>query len=289
MNSEHRGFYALFLLLLSACGGRVSLGDLGGNNLLDASLDAYIQPPTTGGAGGTGASGAGGSSAGTGGEGGEGGEGGNAGSSAGNGGQGGTGGGAGGTGGAGATGGAGGTGGAGATGGSGGGAGTRIVDAGGGRDGWDSGVPDINDPTFRCSSGSVWKGGYGGSALMAPGTPCMASGCHSTVGTRMTMAGTIYGPAGLRDHDNCNGLDGTSSGAAVIPFDDAGNEVVGRLQVNAAGNFYTNRTLPPSYRVKIVAMGREFIMQTPVTDGNCNSCHTADGAAGAMGRIIPSP
>jgi hypothetical protein len=278
MKSEHRGFYAVFLLLLSACGGRVSLGDLGGNNPPDASLDVHIQPPTTGGAGGaggTGATGAGGSSAGTGGAGGEGGEGGNAGSSAGNGGVGGT------------LGGAGGTGGAGATGGSGGSAGSGIVDGGGHRDGWDSGVPDINDPTFRCSSGSVWKGGYGPSPLMAPGTPCMASGCHSTVGTRMTMAGTVYGPAGLRDHDNCNGIDG--AGVAVILFDDAGNEIAPRLQVNAAGNFFTNRLLPPSFRVKVVTSGRESVMQTPVTDGNCNSCHTADGTAGAMGRIVPSP
>ena len=144
--------------------------------------------------------------------------------------------------------------------------------------------------TFRCSSGSVWTGGSAASPLMTPGAPCMASGCHtSSSPTPMTMAGTVYALAGLRDDNDCNGVDGSGMAIAVMDDMGMGMEIFPRIQVNSVGNFFTSRTLPASFRVKLIAMGREAVMQTSVTDGNCNSCHTARGNMGALGRIFPQP
>jgi hypothetical protein len=73
----------------------------------------------------------------------------------------------------------------------------------------------------------------------------------------------------------------------VTDLDDM--EIIPRLQVNSVGNFFTNRPLPATYRVQVVMMGRRAVMQTPVTNGDCNSCHSADGTMGATGRITPAP
>jgi hypothetical protein len=136
-----------------------------------------------------------------------------------------------------------------------------------------------------CMSGVRWNGSN--NDLMNPGVPCMGSGCHtSSSKSPLTLAGTVYPPNGRRDENNCNGING--SGVAVAIMDENGVEVGGRLQVNAAGNFYTNRMLPPSYKVKVISMGREAVMEAPVTDGNCNYCHTSDPAfMMAKGRIAP--
>ena len=103
----------------------------------------------------------------------------------------------------------------------------------------------------------------------------------------MTLAGTVYAFEGVRDDNDCNGVDG--AGMAITVMDDMGMEIFPRIQVNSVGNFYTNKALPASFRVKVIGMGREAVMQTVVTDGNCNSCHTAGGNMGALGRIFPQP
>jgi hypothetical protein len=64
------------------------------------------------------------------------------------------------------------------------------------------------------------------------------------------------------------------------------NEFIARIQVGPVGNFYTSKALPPSFRVKVVARGMEFRMMAPVTDGNCNYCHSPDGFMNAAGRIV---
>jgi hypothetical protein len=62
------------------------------------------------------------------------------------------------------------------------------------------------------------------------------------------------------------------------------------LQINRVGNFFTSRAMPVSYRVKIIAAGIERVMQAPVTNGDCNVCHTAVGTQGASGRVVkPAP
>jgi hypothetical protein len=39
------------------------------------------------------------------------------------------------------------------------------------------------------------------------------------------------------------------------------------------------------FTAKVTFQGREIVMTTPQTDGDCNSCHTETGANGAPGRI----
>ena len=58
------------------------------------------------------------------------------------------------------------------------------------------------------------------------------------------------------------------------------------LQVNAVGDFYAIRLpLVPPYTAKVVANGRENAAHVPQLSGDCNSCHTEQGAQGAPGRI----
>jgi hypothetical protein len=142
-----------------------------------------------------------------------------------------------------------------------------------------------------CQSGVRWSGNDP-SALHFPGRPCMGSGCHSDKSkTPMTIGGTIYPLKGDHDDDNCNGLNSSMVGAAVAILDGPmGAELPsfgGRLQVNTAGNFYSAKALPPSFHVKVISGGRDAFQLSAVTDGNCNSCHTKDGVAGAKGRIVP--
>jgi hypothetical protein len=139
-------------------------------------------------------------------------------------------------------------------------------------------------PASACSSKAVWTDGVLGSPFMTPGRPCIP--CHSSADrTPFTVAGTVYGSLG--DPDDCNGIDGTLGGAIGI-MDEMGAEIVPRLQINRVGNFFSARILPRAYRVKIIVSGRESIMRAPVTNGDCNVCHTAKGAQGASGRITRS-
>jgi hypothetical protein len=40
------------------------------------------------------------------------------------------------------------------------------------------------------------------------------------------------------------------------------------------------------FRAKVVYQGRERVMNTAQTNGNCNSCHTQNGTGSAPGRIV---
>jgi hypothetical protein len=161
----------------------------------------------------------------------------------------------------------------------------------------DTGPPEVM--AGKCFSGRRWTGGKG-TELMNPGVPCMGPGCHSPNSKApivpMTMGGTIYAPMGPNnenhDDNDCNGIDGT--GMALAVFDEANTmEVHSRIFVNAVGNFYTSKALPPVYRVRVVQGGREAIMNAPVNGamggGDCNFCHQALDYMGAKGRIVPKP
>jgi hypothetical protein len=141
---------------------------------------------------------------------------------------------------------------------------------------------DGGPPVESCTSKSAWTGGLKGSDEMTPGRACMACHVMTPAAPQYTVAGTVY--AGRHDADDCNGVDGL--GIAVAFSDDAGNELGPRLQLNRVGNFFSTRAMPPFYRVKVLAGGRESIMQSPVTTGDCNLCHTASGASGASGRLL---
>jgi len=168
-------------------------------------------------------------------------------------------------------------------------------------DEYDAGVPPpVSDAKSEveavvsgpCASGVRWNSTMPPSDKMNPGVPCWgAGGCHTPSSkTVLTAAGTIYPLNGLHDENNCYGLDSTMTGAAIAIFDvDTGNEILPRLQMNPAGNFWTTRPMPAKYMVKLFSNSKIVEMIAPVTDGNCNYCHSAEGIMMAKGRIIPPP
>ena len=138
------------------------------------------------------------------------------------------------------------------------------------------------DPLVRpavCTSNVRWTRGNSGSSSMNPGRACIT--CHAgNAGPDFKIAGTLF-PTG-HEPDLCNGVNGTSGARVVIV--DAANRTI-TLTPNGAGNFTYSGTLTTPFRAKVTYQGRERIMATPQTRGDCNACHTQNGANMAPGRI----
>lgn len=149
--------------------------------------------------------------------------------------------------------------------------------------------------TASCSSGSMYTGGGGeegdddavdtaaatdeeeGGATMSPGRDCIS--CHASgEGPDYTIAGTVMGA--YDDIDDCNGVTDVT-----VTLTDA-DGVVTTLTTNAAGNFFSTAELVMPYTVELSAGGQTRAMSTAQSDGNCATCHTADGANDAPGRIL---
>jgi hypothetical protein len=129
-----------------------------------------------------------------------------------------------------------------------------------------------------CTSGRYWTGGNRESPLMHPGMACIQ--CHTDMreGPRFKIAGSVY-PTGHEPND-CNGAT-----SATIEVTDAGNRVT-NLAVNAAGNFSSQATFTFPIRVAVVANGKRRDMIGAPASGDCNTCHTQNGAMMAPGRIV---
>lgn len=148
--------------------------------------------------------------------------------------------------------------------------------------GGSAGGPPSMDPLFAmptCTSMTAWSRGNQGSASMNPGMACIS--CHSSgEGPRFTVAGTVY-PTG-HEPDRCNSLVGTA-GARIVIIGADGKMLT--LTPNAAGNFSSNAALKTPYQAKVTYQGRERLMVSMQTSGDCNSCHTQTGSNLAPGRI----
>lgn len=143
------------------------------------------------------------------------------------------------------------------------------VDAGAGADGG-----------ATCTSGQFWTMGNTGSGLMNPGQTCQ--GCHQVMGgPAFTVAGTVF--PSLGDPNNCNGTN--ANGTLTVIITDAQNRQT-RIPVNAAGNFYTRARIRAPFRARVTDGTKTRAMGGAVTAGDCNRCHTANGANGAPGRIL---
>ena len=142
--------------------------------------------------------------------------------------------------------------------------------------------PDPFSVAPTCTSNTTWTRGTSGSASMEPGMACI--NCHASSGGEaptFTIAGTLYPTA--HEPDLCNGANGTDGAQVVIT---GANGVSATLTPNGAGNFsYTGAVATP-FRAKVIYMGRERDMAAAQTSGDCNSCHTQNGAMSAPGRII---
>jgi hypothetical protein len=147
-------------------------------------------------------------------------------------------------------------------------------------------MPGPFDGPPVCSSGTTWTGGNRESPVMHPGLACIA--CHATShdaaasgpadAPRFSIAGTVY-PTGHEPND-CNGAT-----AAVVEITDASGKVTS-LPINAAGNFFTSAAIASPFHVAVVAHGKRRAMAPSPPNGDCNSCHTQNGANGAPGRIV---
>jgi hypothetical protein len=133
----------------------------------------------------------------------------------------------------------------------------------------------------RCTSMSFWTQGDRESPLMHPGGACIACHTERDEGPTFSIAGTLFPTA--KEQDDCNGVD-ASYGATVVITDANGEE--SRLKVNGAGNFFIEqRSIATPYRAKVVYNGLEREMVAAQTVGDCNTCHTENGASGAPGRV----
>ncbi len=137
------------------------------------------------------------------------------------------------------------------------------------------------DTPTTCSTGAHWTRGNHESPLMRPGGACIS--CHQGgEGPWFSLAGTVY--ASAHEPNDCTG-GATAGGSPTVEITDASGHVFS-LNVNSAGNFFTQQAVSTPYTARVLYQGRARAMVTPQTSGDCNTCHTETGANGAPGRVM---
>lgn len=134
--------------------------------------------------------------------------------------------------------------------------------------------PDAGAPV--CTSGLYDTRSFGPG--MGPGRSC--NECHGQNELDppiFTIAGTVY-PA-LREPADCVG----DTSATVVVTDAKGTTLT--LPTSAAGNFTSQQAVVFPIQVKVTRGDQTREMETSPYSGDCNSCHTQDGAQGAPGRV----
>jgi hypothetical protein len=156
----------------------------------------------------------------------------------------------------------------------------------------DAGTPPPADAGMQvpqpttCASGSHWTNGNNGNSNMNPGLACKA--CHATnaVFYNYQFMGTVF--PSLHEQDKCNAP--PVSGGIVEIIDANGNVAATLTPDSPSGNFHSAipvlDLVQVPYTARITANGHTAMMTTPQMSGDCNSCHTEQGANGAPGRIV---
>lgn len=145
----------------------------------------------------------------------------------------------------------------------------------------DAGVSlgDAAMPT-NCTIGPAGAVAFVPLETMAPGMDCGA--CHLAIGKPVYIAGTVE-PT-YHEPDLCLGV----AGLQIEIVDHAG--AAHTLPVDSSGNFVDQNPLalwPAPWKVAVLSGSSRREMISTVTDGDCNSCHTAAGASNEPGRILP--
>lgn len=154
------------------------------------------------------------------------------------------------------------------------------------------------DPAFTgpsvCTSGEISKWGEDppNRLDMYPGRAC--NDCHANSNEFEPLpifaaAGTVY-PTG-HEPDDCIGVDGTALTDVLVVVTGADGKSF-NTRPRKSGNFAFGKialTLP--YTAKVVSSAGERVMSGPQMNGDCNLCHTDQGAASngsatAPGRIV---
>jgi hypothetical protein len=168
------------------------------------------------------------------------------------------------------------------------------TDAGGHGGGSGSSDAGLLSPT-TCASNSYWTMFTNGSPSMNPGYACRA--CHlgqnfqgqnpnkeSKSERAYFFIGTVFPSA--HEKDLCNSPPPAGAKVEILNKD---GTVGDTLLVNSVGNFFSSTVTTPvvlPYTARLVANGKTKSMATGQTSGDCNSCHTEQGASGAPGRIF---
>ncbi len=158
---------------------------------------------------------------------------------------------------------------------------SQVIDAG-------TMTADAGPAPTTCASGTFWGLGNQGSADMNPGLACKACHASKTPFKNYPYAGTVY--PSLHEKDLCDGV--VPSNAVVEILDGTGRVLKSMPVSTSSGNFHGGipvlEQVASWYRARVRANGRVLEMRTPVTtkNGDCNSCHTEQGANGAPGRIV---
>jgi hypothetical protein len=149
-------------------------------------------------------------------------------------------------------------------------------------------LPDAGtqpQPT-TCTSSSWWTSGNNGSANMNPGLACKA--CHATNAffKNYQFMGTVF--PSLHEQDRCNAP--PPSGGTIEIIDSNGMVAATLTPDSPSGNFHSSipvlDTVSVPYTARVTLNGKTATMMTPQMTGDCNSCHTEQGANGAPGRIV---
>ena len=139
-------------------------------------------------------------------------------------------------------------------------------------------TPDVGPPVEPvCAK----KSNTGKGTSMKPGEACIA--CHTSQGegAYYTIAGTVYATPHVVN-DCVTTIDYANTKVEVT---DANGTII-NLNVNSVGNFYYSKTVPAPYKVRVVKGTDSMDMMKSPPSGDCNSCHTTDGANNAPGRIL---
>ncbi|MBX7101203.1 MAG: hypothetical protein K1X89_26035 [Myxococcaceae bacterium] len=138
---------------------------------------------------------------------------------------------------------------------------------------------------LSCTSGQFWTFGNAESPNMNPGLACRA--CHTQLAPFRAyfFSGTVF-PT-LHEKDTC--YSAPPSDAKVQIIDKNGNVALTMVPSGASGNFRSSSTstnIAMPFTARITAGGRTATMRTPQVVGDCNACHTEQGANGAIGRLV---
>jgi len=142
----------------------------------------------------------------------------------------------------------------------------------------DAGAPDAGTPDAGPEQCEYFALAFVPSTAMRPGRPCLD--CHDEDDdiAPLTLAGTVFDDR--HAEDDCRGV----RSVQVIVTGADGTEH--RLLTEVAGNFMTTADVAFPASARVVDDSAERSMLGPVEHGNCNACHTSEGAMDAPGRIV---
>lgn len=146
----------------------------------------------------------------------------------------------------------------------------------------DAGTPDAGAPTTCASNVFYNQLLEPPGELMNPGLSCPT--CHAAnqlFYVAFTYAGTVM--PGLHEKNTCKSPPTADGGIVEIAALDGG--VFWQWEVNSSGNFRTLDAGPSPYVARLYRGGMVKQNQTTHTSGDCNTCHTEQGANGAAGRL----